>query len=158
MDIESIKKTLPHSSRAPDVISPDNAIEYIQKMDMVNIEEKLQKKDPLISVKWSRPEVQQAIKYYRNFLVLNVKYGNKEIIIPPSLEIDEIWHHHILDTRRYIVDCENIFGYYFHHYPYFGTRGTNDKKALDFTFNTTQNLHLKEFGEYIYEIKTEFYE
>lgn len=158
MDIESIAKTLPHSTRAPGVVPPSNAIDYINNMDMSKIEEKLQKKDPLVSVEWSEQEVCQAIRYYKNFLILNVKYGDQKKIIPPSLEMDEIWHHHILDTRKYITDCNNIFGYYFHHYPYFGTRGEDDKKALDLTFNITQELHLEEFGEYIYEIKNSFYE
>jgi len=62
------------------------------------------------------------------------------------LEVDEIWHHHILDTRQYVKDCDCIFGYYFHHYPYFGTRSNTDKANLDLAFEMTQTLHEIEFG------------
>lgn len=62
------------------------------------------------------------------------------------LEVDEIWHHHILDTRQYFRDCLQIFGYYFHHYPYFGIRGEPDKQNLDLAFDVTQELHEIEFG------------
>lgn len=158
MNIEDILDSLPHSMMPQKINSTESAISYINNMNMSEIEKKLQRKDPLISTTWTQDEVRTAIRYYKNFLILNVKYGEEKKIIPPSLEMDEIWHHHILDTRKYIIDSNNIFGYYFHHYPYFGARGESDKEALGTTFQITQELHLKEFGEYIYEIKSSFYE
>jgi hypothetical protein len=40
--------------------------------------------------------------------------------IVPTWEIDQVWHHHILDTHKYAQDCQWLFGYFVHHYPYFG--------------------------------------
>ncbi|PAB25835.1 hypothetical protein CCZ00_24955, partial [Pseudomonas savastanoi pv. fraxini] len=54
--------------------------------------------------------------------------------------------------RAYITDCEHIFGYYFHHYPYFGTRGENDKKNLRIAFKLVQDLYKEEFGYYMTNI------
>lgn len=35
----------------------------------------------------------------------------------PNKQIDEMWHEHILDTRKYSDDCQTVFGYYLHHTP-----------------------------------------
>ena len=37
----------------------------------------------------------------------------------PTKLMDTIWHHHILDTKNYHNDCNNIFGFYLHHKPTF---------------------------------------
>lgn len=68
------------------------------------------------------------------------------------LEVDEIWHHHILATRQYMKDCLGIFGYYFHHYPCFGTRSQGDKSNLGTAFEVTQRLHEIEFGSKMLDI------
>ncbi|EKF62435.1 hypothetical protein B194_4715 [Serratia plymuthica A30] len=91
-------------------------------------------------------------QYYKNFLYLNKKYGREVKVIVPSLAIDEFWHHHILDTRSYITDCNHIFGYYFHHYPYFGMRSDEDYKNLNEAFEITQIIYEEEFGERIQRV------
>lgn len=35
----------------------------------------------------------------------------------PTVDIDDVWHLHVLDTSRYMKDCEAIFGEYLHHTP-----------------------------------------
>ncbi|MEK8047929.1 glycine-rich domain-containing protein [Ideonella margarita] len=35
----------------------------------------------------------------------------------PSLAVDELWHHFILDTRAYEAFCAQAFGSFFHHLP-----------------------------------------
>ncbi|SDR54213.1 hypothetical protein SAMN05216597_5649 [Pseudomonas cannabina] len=49
-------------------------------------------------------------------------------------------------------DCQNIFGYYFHHYPYFGARGNDDKKNLGKAFELVQELYKEEFGYYMTQL------
>lgn len=150
INYREILSTLPHSMEidlpAENNPSLSDAVKYIDNMDFSEIERKLQGADPLICKRWSTEELEVGIQYYRNFLYLNKKYQSKFPVIPPMLEVDEIWHHHILDTRRYIIDCHNIFGYYFHHYPYFGARGEGDKQNLDMSFSVAQKLHEYEFG------------
>lgn len=97
-------------------------------------------------------ELELAIQYYKNFLYLNKKYLNIVPIIVPSLEVDEIWHHHILDTRQYYFDCMNIFGYYFHHYPYFGMRSNEDQVNLVNCFEISQAIYAHEFGHFMESI------
>lgn len=82
---------------------------------------------------------------YRRFLTLRKLYPHKSLV--PSALLDVIWHYHILDTRKYIDDCERIFGYYVHHDPYFGTQGEEDKRENELAWEETQRLWVEEFGE-----------
>ncbi len=125
----------------------EKAKKYIDRMDLEPIIRKLT--DPSYYLdRWNRKDVQTGVKLYRNFLYLKKKYGKRHPIVP-SEEIDEIWHAHILDTRKYIKDCQAIFGEYLHHYPYFGIGSKADKQALEAAFNQTQELYFQEFGEYL---------
>lgn len=149
-DYENIASSLPHSMSPPlneqNTPSLKDAVEHINTIDFSLISEKLCSKDVLLCRTWSPVEIEIGLQYYRNFLFLNKKYLREFPVLPPMLEVDEIWHHHILDTRQYVKDCECIFGQYFHHYPYFGTRGNADKANLDLAFEITQTLHEIEFG------------
>lgn len=150
-DYGGIVDTLPHvmdgfENGKDSGLSLDAAVEYINSMDFSEIQEKLLSEDPLLCRRWSRLEVEVGIQYYRNFLFLNKKYLSVYPVLPPLLEVDEIWHHHILDTRRYTKDSVAIFGRYFHHYPYFGTRSTDDLQNLNVAFEKVQMLHEFEFG------------
>lgn len=91
--------------------------------------------------KWTLDHARKAEKWYRRFLFLAVKYPSE--IIVPTKEIDQLWHFHILDTRKYIEDCNTLFGEYFHHFPYLGTRGKDDKRSLENAF--LRSLALFEF-------------
>lgn len=147
---KKIAETLPHSVKPPtgNIYHPtlEEAVNHIDNIDFSSIIEKLCSADRLLCRKWSPIEAEVAIQYYKNFLFLNKKYIDEFPVIPPMLEVDEIWHQHILDTRRHINDCNKIFGYYFHHFPYFGTRNHSDKENLDTAFQLTQKLHEAEFG------------
>lgn len=149
-----IVDTLPHMSGANLAQGPslEEAIFHIEKIDFSLIQKKLCSKAKLVSRVWTPAECEIAIQYYKNFLFLNKKYLQDYPVIPPSVEIDEIWHQHILDTRVYTQDCNRIFGYYFHHYPHFGTRGKQDSKNLNVAFEVTQALHEAEFGSRIISI------
>ncbi|WP_230086411.1 glycine-rich domain-containing protein [Halomonas sp. 328] len=125
----------------------EEAVKHIDDMDFSLIKGKLKKEDPSVSRVWGEDELDVAVQYYKNFLYLNKKYIDEVPVIVPSIEVDEIWHHHILDTRSYIKDCASIFGYYFHHYPYFGMRSEVDYKNLGEAYEVTQMLHELEFGE-----------
>lgn len=82
---------------------------------------------------------------YRKFLVLLLKYPNEAIV--PAREVDEFWHYHILDTLKYEEDCKNIFGYFMHHFPYFGMRGEEDANNLKQAWKKTCELYIECFGE-----------
>lgn len=159
---KNIADTLPHSMASPkdDKGYPtlQEAVDYINNIDFSTLREKLCSKDRLLCRTWSSVEAEVGIQYYKNFLFLNKKYLSKFPVLPPMLEVDEIWHHHILNTRQYIKDCKGIFGYYFHHYPYFGTRNQTDKENLDIAFEVIQKLHEDEFGSKMFHIWSDEFE
>lgn len=121
---------------------------YIDSIDFSMIIDKVIK-----TKNWARKDVEKIAVLYRHFLFLNKKYREDNLPIPPSEEIDEFWHNHILDTRKYEKDCQAIFGHFLHHYPYFGIDGKTTKTDLDTAFDRVQELHKKEFGDYIYYVR-----
>jgi hypothetical protein len=67
-------------------------------------------------------------------------------VIAPSKDVDAFWHGHILDTMKYAEDCDQVFGYFLHHFPYFGMRGADDAAALSAAAEQMRALTEKEFG------------
>ena len=65
---------------------------------------------------------------YRRFLTLMKKYPHEQT--SPLVDVDMFWHYHILDTMKYAADCEAVFGYFLHHFPYVGMRGEEDEGAF----------------------------
>lgn len=86
-----------------------------------------------------------AIEQYRRFLFLHHRYPSHPLV--PSLEIDRVWHTHILDTAKYREDCEKLFGRFVDHYPYFGINGADDRQALEAAYAQTQILFEQHFTE-----------
>jgi hypothetical protein len=82
--------------------------------------------------------------HYKRWLFLRRKYEGQ--LLPPTRDIDILWHAHILDTYRYHEDCELVFGYYFHHYPYFGVRGDEDAANFNRAFKQMAVLYKEEFA------------
>jgi hypothetical protein len=93
---------------------------------------------------WTIAKCDLAEREYRRFLTLNLLYPD-EAIVPCGL-VDEIWHAHILDTQAYADDCARVFGYFVHHYPYFGMRGEEDAEALWSAYDQTLTLYEHHFG------------
>ena len=94
---------------------------------------------------WSLYKTEALEIWYRRFLYLSSIYNDKVIV--PSKEIDIFWHTHILDTQKYMSDCDTLFGKYVHHFPYFGMRGEKDRGLLEKAFCETEKLFLFHFGE-----------
>ncbi|MFT3817795.1 MAG: hypothetical protein QM750_09245 [Rubrivivax sp.] len=77
---------------------------------------------------WSLEKADRIERSYRAFLQIIRDCGSPEDIAPTT-DIDTYWHHHILDTKLYARDCEAIFGYFLHHYPYSGIFSEIDATA-----------------------------
>ncbi len=93
---------------------------------------------------WDKAKAEVAEFQYRRFLMMAVAHPDQKLV--PSMLIDEVWHQHVLDTAQYMRDCDRIFGRYFHHDPYFGSRST-DQTLLARTFDGTCAIYLEMFGE-----------
>ena len=94
---------------------------------------------------WSLNKAETLEVWYRRFLYLSSIYNEKVLV--PSKDIDMFWHTHILDTQKYMLDCENLFGRYIHHFPYFGMRGEKDRNHLKKSFYETEESFLLHFNE-----------
>jgi hypothetical protein len=89
-------------------------------------------------------EADQRVRAYRCFLKLCAWYPEESIA--PSGDIDEVWHMHILDTAKYPADCDDVFGFYLHHFPYLGLRGEADVIAWRAAYVRTRALFRQHFG------------
>ena len=67
---------------------------------------------------WSEVRANAVEAEYRRYLFLMKKYPDEQA--SPTVDVDTFWHYHILDTMKYARDCEQVFGYFLHHYPYVG--------------------------------------
>jgi hypothetical protein len=117
-------------------------IEAIEALDLGPIKFKLM--DPEEGEGWTRELVEHMETQYKRYLTLVAKYPREAIA--PGKDVDRFWHAHILDTRKYIDDCERVFGCYLHHFPYFGMRGADDAAALAKAGERTRELYEAEFG------------
>ena len=122
--------------------TPEQMVEAIFALDLDPIKFKLM--DKTEGHGWSRAKVDAVELEYRRFLALTAKYP--EQAIAPNTDVDKFWHGHILDTMKYAEDCEHVFGYFLHHFPYFGMRDEEDAANLANAAINTRKLYEKEFG------------
>ena len=101
---------------------------------------------------WSLDRLNHALRQYRLWLKTVARHPKESII--PNKEVDEVWHTHILDTRKYAEDCQHIFGRFLHHFPYFGMRGATDKQDLNEAFCRSQEMMMFELGENLQPFKS----
>lgn len=114
----------------------------IDEIDLSMVKLKLQ--DPEEGAGWSSMYCDRIEIEYRRYLALNREYPEKAIV--PSKIVDTFWHAHILDTQAYVADCQQAFGLFLHHYPYFGMRGPDDAAALGLAYDETLTLYGRHFG------------
>lgn len=105
--------------------------EYGQKIsgiDLDSVKQRLVERE-----NWTPAQADEIEAKYRVFLLLIAL--NPSESLSPTVAVDEMWHAHILDTRKYITDCESVLGQgrYIHHNPN-APRGV----SIAATFNKTQ--------------------
>lgn len=93
---------------------------------------------------WTLEECDDTELLLKMYLKLAYLYPESGVV--PTEKIDGMWHAWILDTTKYFADCEHIFGYYLHHYPYLGLRGADDEVVLAKSFEQTRALFEEHFG------------
>ena len=65
---------------------------------------------------WDAKRLAEAESEYRSFLAV-AKATPGQDHHNTSVDMDAVWHSHILHTRQYHTDCAQFFGHYFHHAP-----------------------------------------
>ncbi|MBD2180312.1 glycine-rich domain-containing protein-like [Planktothrix sp. FACHB-1355] len=93
---------------------------------------------------WDHAQTVLAIARYKMFLFLNYKHPECQLV--PTQEIDEVWHQHILDTQKYAQDCQTLFGYFLHHFPYLGLGDETKHQEWQSCSAKTEFLFEKYFG------------
>lgn len=114
----------------------------VAAIDLSMVKLKLQDSDEGLG--WTSAQCEVAEVEYKRFLHLCMIHGKG---IVPNKIMDQMWHYHILDTRAYHKDCDEVFGHYMHHFPYFGMRGDQDAKNLESEFRVTQKRYMEAFRE-----------
>src|SRR5689334_8889791 len=94
---------------------------------------------------WSLEKANAVEKEYRRFLCLMKLYPDEDTA--PLVDVDTFWHYHILDTMKYAADCEQVFGYFLHHYPYVGMHGEDDEQFRLDSGDRMRELYEVTFGE-----------
>lgn len=117
------------------------ALQKIEMLDFRELKAKLMLPEPE-GYGWTEEQTNAAETWYKRFLVLHVLHPRHQN--SPSVPVDQFWHAHILDTRRYVADCQDIFGHFVHHFPYLGLR--DDRDILKTVFKETNELYRQEFG------------
>jgi hypothetical protein len=126
-----------------------NDFSVINALDLEPIKQRLMNRS---GAKGWTPERADAVeREYRRFLCLVKIY--RDAPLAPVIDVDEFWHYHILDTKKYAADCERVFGYFLHHFPYAGMRGKEDEEARERIATRTRAMYEKTFGiEYMADL------
>ncbi len=138
----------PITESIPAESSLDQARSLIDSSDFSAVIKRLVKID-----KWPLSQAKEACAQYRNFLFLKKKYGHA-YELPPSYDIDEVWHAHVLHTRDYMDFCSSVFGAFLHHNPHTDDADPESMGKLVKLFESqTQKLYQLEFGTPIYAVR-----
>lgn len=107
--------------------------------------------EKLIEVKngaWDLERAEAALRNYKRYMAVTKALGGEQLV--PNGDIDEIWHMHILDTRAYMKDCNELFGEYMHHFPYFGRLGEENRQQWLEVQSQSESLWQELFCEALY--------
>jgi hypothetical protein len=115
----------------------------INALDLEPIKVKLMHKES--GEGWSLDYANAMEFEYRRFLFIMKTFPHEQAA--PLMDVDIFWHYHILDTMKYAVDCDAVFGHFLHHFPYIGLRGEDDEAAHVRIGNRMKELYEETFGE-----------
>lgn len=96
---------------------------------------------------WSEMRCNLAEVEYKRFLTLLLWNPYLPHPLVPTELVDEIWHRHVLDTRKYHSDMKALFGEYLHHFPFLGFIDEESKRLKAEAFSLSSQLYEWTFGE-----------
>jgi hypothetical protein len=120
-----------------------NECKAIVELDLDPIKVKLMHKES--GEGWTLEQASAVENEYRRYLYLMKIFPSE--MAAPSMDVDTFWHYHILDTMKYVRDCEDVFGYFLHHFPYVGLRGQDDLAAHEEMGERMAVLYEQTFGQ-----------
>src|ERR1700691_5912969 len=87
----------------------DQIISAIQALDLDTVKSRVM--DAELGEGWTREYADSVESAYKIFLTMLIKYPEDSEDIMLAKDVDEFWHTHILQTRKYTDDCELTFGF-----------------------------------------------
>ncbi len=93
---------------------------------------------------WSTEQLNDAERWYRNFLWLAYRRGTKGQILGIEKRADQFWHAHVLYTEDYAEACRKILGKrgFIHHRP-----PRNAKQLNERVVKASEKAYRKEFPD-----------
>lgn len=135
-----------HEKKAPLMPDGERPVEFDEEVGLLHFDKLNWKLTKSSESTWSDDLCDFAECEYRKLLSLKKWYPKLSFV--PSKLVDKYWHEHILDTKSYLDDCNAVFGYFVHHYPYFGIYGDDDQSKLQVAFDQTVLLYEQHFGDF----------
>jgi len=83
----------------------DQLFGAVERLNLASVKDRFLRMHPA-------KDAEEVERQYREFLIA-AGVAKDPIALPES--IDEFWHAHILDTRKYRKDCEELYGAFLHH-------------------------------------------
>jgi hypothetical protein len=124
--------------------SLEQVVAAISAMDLEPVKSRVM--DAELGEGWSREYADSIEAAYKTYLTMLVKYPGDSADIMLAKDVDEFWHTHILQTVKYSEDCEQVFGFYLHHFPHVGERNAEDLAHRETLAAKTRQLYEREFG------------
>ena len=135
------------------VQSSENVPTFLSRLNQLNLDPIAWKIAHPSGEGWNQASTEMAIVNYRRFLYLTFLYPDVSLV--PTLEIDTVWHHHVLRTKQYAADMHHLLGQFLHHDPTFGTKGAEDNQRWQSAFQVTKSLFQEHFGAEAWNEMTE---
>jgi hypothetical protein len=121
-------------------------------LDLSVIEKRLidRFKWPARKVHWSSLQYKRFLFMIQQLESIHQKSGalGPKPSLSPSEQIDEFWHMHILDTKKYHEDSIKLFGAYLHHDA--GNEAAPSQEHVG-GFNRFQEMYRQEFQEELWD-------
>jgi hypothetical protein len=93
---------------------------------------------------WPEGQLEASLQRYEKFLHLAGMYPEERLV--PTVDIDMLWHLHMLHPKAYAEDCQRMFGRILDHD---GDVGTDAEAVAGHRrlLSTTEQLWRKAYGE-----------
>jgi hypothetical protein len=67
---------------------------------------------------WTDAFAKEVLAAYKDFIACKFFLQDWDAtLLSPSLSVDQMWHHHVLDTKNYASDCQILVSHVLHHNP-----------------------------------------
>ena len=127
----------PPAEPAADAATPPARLVPIESIDWLPLLRRCERR-----LGWSPARAAGTLEAYKQFLQLKIAHADWDAaVLSPPLAVDEMWHMHILDTRRYAADCAACAGAFVHH----DADGDEDRAARERRVAFTQRAYLDTF-------------